>query len=111
MKHLIVVILAALLGLSGHAKSTVVAPYVRDLATLRVALDALPGGLPLCVASGQGYKCAPVRVELRTMTRDGLRADWWDNHCSPSEPGNECALVLVLAETTRAAIPGAIIGP
>lgn len=52
---------------------------------------------PVCVAVGKGYKCAPVKVELRLMTPD-QRAGWWDRHVDDS---GSAAFVFVISETTR----------
>lgn len=50
---------------------------------------------PLCIAVGKGYKCAPVKAELKLMSPD-IRANWYDSHVDQSS-----VLVLVLSETTR----------
>lgn len=57
------------------------------------ALQAHPG-MPLAVAVGKGYKMAPIRLDVKCLTKD-QRRNWWDNH---SEAG--CELVVVLSETT-----------
>ena len=55
----------------------------------------LPLTTPICVAVGRGYKCAPIKAELKLMTPD-TRAGWWDAHQDENS-----ILVLVLSETTR----------
>lgn len=87
--------LAIVFSRTAETRPGSVASYVTTVTELRQALD-LTTDERLCVAVGRGYKCSPVRVQLRCMTPD-TRADWYDNH---SDGG--CVWVVVLVETTRA---------